>query len=157
MGRIFCFFFGCDSGSLEGVADFASSNFLFFDGLVSNFAGAGAGVTVAAGAGVAVVAVFKEASAVEKGLVRLKRFLIVDPKSPRLRAASSVCCAARAAASLCGSSFFSFFESVLFKDLGRDGTSVLGVGVGFVGSGFTDGGTDSFLVFSMSMNGVPLA
>lgn len=155
LGKIFCFFFGCNSGSLEGVADFSSSNFLFFGSLLSAFAGVFAG---AAAGGVVVVAVFKEASAVEKGLVRLKRFLIVEPKSPKLRAASSVCCAARVAASFCGSSFFSFLESVLFKDLGLDGTSVLGVAL--AGSGLAagaGGGGGGFSLFSMSRKGVPLA
>lgn len=155
LGRIFGFFFGCDSGSLEGVADCPSSNFLFFGSLLSAFAGALAG---AVAGGVVVVAVFKEASAVEKGLVRLNRFLIVEPKSPKLRAASSVCCAARVAASFFVSSFFSFLESVLFKDLGLDGTSVLGVAL--AGSGLVagaGGGGGGFSAFSISRKGVPLA
>ena len=110
LGSNFNFFFGCPSGSADGVTEADSSSFRFlglcsFDGVV---------------AGGVVVAVFREARALEKGV---KRFLKAEPISPKRRAASSCSAAALAAGSGGMVGNFSFLDSDRLDDFGLDGTS----------------------------------
>lgn len=72
LGRSFCFFFCCNSGSMEGDADVASSNFLFFEAFFSVF---GVGVDV----GVAMVLMRSRAFETDSGLNRFFRLEVIAP------------------------------------------------------------------------------
>lgn len=72
LGKSFCFFFCCVSGSIDGDAEVVSSNFLFFEGFFSNF---GVGVNV----GVAIVLIRSRAFVTESGLNRFFRLEVMAP------------------------------------------------------------------------------
>lgn len=74
LGNIFCFFFCCISGSMEGDADVASSNFLFFDGFFS---------ALGTGVGVGLAMLFMYARALVTG-IGLNRFFRLEVAEVRL-------------------------------------------------------------------------